>query len=230
MSLYNNKIREVNNALTEAMKDIININKTKGGDEFDTLVYNTFYEHLKKLGFEDIDSKHWSKYYETYKAKTLKEDFDFKDVMPTNNLQDDCLIIDKPNGKQKWPDILIIYNKIGLPIEIKSAKDDGILWNSGIPKTERIYIFNCYGVKQTTAFLGNSVITEAEAKLLREMDLDSKLVCSFKNEQMKELSSNWSYYPRPMFNSSVKYFKDDEIRLAREQKVMDLILNNKWEN
>ena len=223
-------INNVNSKLKDFIEEIICLNKTSvTGNTFDEVIYKILYEHLNKLKtpkFKKITEAVWTSDYKKYKEQSLTGCFEFGGL--SNSVQDDCLIVDKPNGSQQWPDILIIFNKIGLPIEVKStAKGDKIVWNSGLPISNKIYIYGSY-TKGVTTFLGNHVISDNEYKTLKEMDELSKTARVPGNKALKSLNSLWDYYPRPMFNSSEKYFKDKDTQKKRENDVIKLIESLDW--
>ncbi len=202
-------IQAVNDALVECLKDIMKVGASSKGDNFDETVRDKLKYHLD--GAKYISTDQWcsrekdSIFLEHYKT-TLENKFDFTHLpqIIDNGRQLDLMIIDKPNGSQKWPDLLVVFKGIGLPIEIKSAKTDIILWNSGIPRSDSLYIYNCYGKSKTTCFLGQHAITDDELGFLL---FKSKLA-----QEMNEKHSNqkWSYYVRDMFNSTQTFFENDD--------------------
>ncbi len=199
----------LNDALVECLKDIMKVGASSKGDNFDETVRDKFKYHLDGARFistEQWCSKEKDSIFRDHYKETLSNKFDFT-RLPTikdNGRQLDLMIVDKPNGSQKWPDLLVVFNGIGLPIETKSAKQDKILWNSGIPRADSLYIYNCYGKSKTTCFLGQHAITEDELEFL----LIKSKIAEKMNEQHK--SQKWSYYVRDMFNSNQTFFEDDD--------------------
>jgi hypothetical protein len=201
--------KELNDALGKFLDDIMKVGASSKGDNFDETVRDKLKYHLD--GAKYIYTQQWcsrekdSIFLEHYQT-TLDNKFDFTNLQPIvdNGRQLDLMIIDKPNGSQKWPDLLVVFKGIGFPIEIKSAKQDIILWNSGIPRADSLYIYNCYGKSKTTCFLGQHAINDEELEFLL---LKSKFA-----EEMNERQKNqkWSYYVRDMFNSSQTFFENDE--------------------
>ena len=199
----------LNDALVDCFKDIMKVGASSKGDNFDETVRDKLKYHLDGAKFisteqwcsKETDSIFW-KHYQT----TLSNKFDFTHLpaIKDNGRQLDLMIVDKPNGSQKWPDLLVVFNGIGFPIETKSAKQDKILWNSGIPRADSLYIYNCYGKSKTTRFLGQHAITEDELEFLL---IKSKIAQKI-NEKHK--SDKWSYYVRDMFNSNQTFFEDDD--------------------
>lgn len=199
----------LNDALVECLKDVMKVGASSKGDNFDETIRDKLKYHLD--GARYISTEQWcsrekdSIFLEHYQT-TLNNKFDFTHLPPIkdNGRQLDLMIVDKPNGSQKWPDLLVVFKGIGLPIEIKSAKQDIILWNSGIPRADSLYIYNCYGKSKTTCFLGQHAITDDELKFLL---MKSKIAQEI-NE--RHTSQKWSYYVRDMFNSAQTFFENDE--------------------
>ncbi|MCW5156302.1 hypothetical protein [Burkholderia cenocepacia] len=229
MAKTKKEIDNVNLIIVRAFQEILSLTKSAiGGDAFDKTVYNILHQHLKKVGFDDVSDKIWKKHYTEYKALTGQGCFDFNGVSTKTGIQEDSLVVDKPNGSQKWPDILVVFNKIGFPIEIKSSKDDLIVWNSGLPQPDRVYVFGCYDKGEVTIFMGEDVLSVQEYQQLKDMDVQSKALCITGNSLLKQSNSKWSYYPRPMYNSNEKYFSNPTIRKQREDKVFEFLKNMGW--
>lgn len=219
MNQNNNSL--LNKSILSCINSIIKIGASSKGDQFDETVKDKLRLYLK--GAKYISSEQWcskdknSIFKEHYK-KTLKNCFDFTDL-PTiidNGVPIKLMIIDKPNGSQKWPDIMIVNNGIGFPIEIKSSKTDSILWNSGLPKANSLYIYNCYGKSKTTCFLGQHAISKEEVDFLQEMSQKAKEL------NKKFPNGNWSYYVRDMFNSNQIFFEDEIIMERNEQELIKI--------
>lgn len=201
--------KALNEALVDCLKDIMRVGASSKGDNFDETVRDKLKYHLD--GAKYISTEQWcsvdkDSIFTKHSEITLENKFDFSHLpaINDNGRQLDLMIVDKPNGSQKWPDLLVVFKGIGLPIEIKSAKMDVILWNSGMPRADSLYIYNCYGKSKTTCFLGQHAINDDELQFLL---IKSKLA-----EEMNERHPNqkWSYYVRDMFNSTQKFFENDE--------------------
>lgn len=222
----NNK-EELNQAIINVIQKILNTGASSKGDVFDQTVSFIIKNEIKNINY--VSSEQWAStdkfsIYKQYREKTINFNFDFSDLpkICDNGKIVDLILVDKPNGSQKWPDMLIIYNNIGLPIEIKSSKNDVILWNSGLPKKDTLYIFNCYGKNKTTVFLGQHAITdEVYDLLIQQSILAKKLNKKYKN-------SEWSFYVRDMFNSKQKFFHDENIKKKIEHETIEFIKNIKW--
>lgn len=201
--------KALNEALVDCLKDIMRVGASSKGDNFDETVRDKLKYHLD--GAKYIPTEQWcsvDKYsiFIKHSEITLENKFDFSHLpaINDNGRQLDLMIVDKPNGSQKWPDLLAVFKGVGLPIEIKSAKMDVILWNSGMPRADSLYIYNCYGKSKTTCFLGQHAINDDELQFLL---LKSKLA---ENMNERHLNQKWSYYVRDMFNSTQKFFENDE--------------------
>lgn len=211
--------QDLNDALVSCLQDLMNIGASSKGDTFDETVRDKLKLHLN--GAQYVTTEQWTDkegiFYEHSKV-TLTNCFDFNDLPPiidkNKNKKLDLLIVDKPNGSQKWPDLLVIYQGIGLPIEIKSAKQDVILWNSGLPRPDSLYIYNCYGKSKTTCFLGQHAINEDELNFL----VDRSAIAAKINE--RHGCNKWSYYVRDMFNSNQSFFesKDSKNKCEKYQE------------
>lgn len=216
----------VNSKLKEAIKEILQLNKScLGGNQFDSTVYNVLYDNLKSLGFRKVSGEEFAEYYKEYRTRSKKLDFNFKGLKPDNiTIQSDNLIVSQPNSSSAFPDILVIHNGVGFPIEIKSNKKDRVEWNCTLPKKDTVYIFGCYEQGKTTAFMSKDVIKPEEEKLLTTL---RDMITSFKDNKVDEFE-NWYFYARPQFVSSFKFFKDLKEKEKREKRVLYFAENFKW--
>ena len=219
---------DVNVGLNRFIDDLLKIGASSKGDEFDKTVLTTLKKNLS--GSTLISTDRWCSRKKTspfieYNKKTLKNNYNFSDLKPLidNGESLDLVIVDKPNGSQKWPDLLVVFQGIGLPIEVKSSKTDLILWNSGTPKSDSIYIFNNYGKARTTCFLGQHAITDSELLYLINKSISAENL----NEKIPN-SNRWSYYVRDMFNSNQSFFNNDEDRMKSEMDLKEFILELSW--
>lgn len=134
----------------------------------------------------------------------------------------------KPNGQQEWPDCLILLGHRGLPIEFKSCKEDHVVWNSALPQTDGVYIYNGNNAAvQTTFFLGQDQITEEEKGLLLSVRAKNKEQQEAVNVQLKALRSEWSFFARPMNNCRTPLLGHPH-RQSREQRVLDFLESFRW--
>ncbi|MCW5156303.1 hypothetical protein [Burkholderia cenocepacia] len=213
---------ELNEALTNFITDILKVGASSRSDVFDETVRTKLLKHLtgaKYVPTESWGSKNKNSIYAEYYRRTLKKDFNFTDLpdIVDNGEHLNLLIVDKPNGSQQWPDLLVVFNKVGFPIEVKSNRNDLILWNSGLPRDNGLYIFNCYGKSKTTCFLGQHAIKSNTRKSLIEF---AKLASELNNTV-----EDWSFYVRKMFNNSTRsYFENDD--LVTKSKILQKKIDN----
>lgn len=237
----------INNDLIMFLEKILHIGASSKGDNFDETIKKQLEKNLKRSKI--LTTEMWSgPEYKEYKTLTQEKRFNFNSIKEPADIFNDpsrIVIVDKPNGSQQWPDLLIIYKNIGFPIEIKSSKNDHILWNSGYPRAKSLYIFNCYGYMKTTIFLGEHSLCKEDAVLLLKIKNDSsESNCNLPN------GSYWSYYSRHMFNSSQKFFESESLekkslknpdkkveyeeqkrnRFKREAEVFQFIKNLTWDD
>lgn len=209
---------ELNEALTDCFNEIIGVGASSKSDHFDETVRDKLKQHL--VGAKYVPCEIWSSkdkhsiYYERSR-RTLKKNFDFTDLPPLvdNSKELNLLIVDKPNGSQQWPDLMVVFNNVGYPVEVKSTKTDIILWNSGLPRHDSLYVYNCYGKSKTTVFLGQDAINQEEIDVLLEFSEQTK--------RYNTRGNRWSYYVRDMFGSSQKFFEVD-----KDQKTYEKIAEN----
>ncbi|BDT73483.1 hypothetical protein os4_30330 [Comamonadaceae bacterium OS-4] len=201
---------DLNTGIVSFIQGIIKIGASSKGNAFDETVRSLLLKELS--GAVLIDDKRWgskssTSIFREYRKRSMTKNFDFTDLQPiVDNTQPlDLIIVDKPNGSQNWPDLLIIYNQIGLPIEVKSTENDSIVWNSGFPRFDGIYIFNCYGKSTTTCFLGQHAINKFE---LDELKTSSK---EASQHNKKCGGTRWSYYVRDMYNSSQSFIESKSL-------------------
>jgi len=217
----------VNKQLINFCNDITSVGASSRGNNFDETVLDKLKKHLPKAKFvstETFCSKDKDSIYKDYSKITHNNVFDFSQL-PTiidNNKELNLMIVDKPNGSQKWPDLLVINNGIGLPIEVKSSKNDKIVWNCSLPKPNSLYIFNCYGKSKTTCFLGQHAISKNEVDFLKEIT-EETIKFNVNNER-------WGYYVRNMFNSNQRFFKNEETRLDIENNTKEYLSTLPWNN
>jgi hypothetical protein len=139
-------------------------------------------------------------------------------------------LINKPRGSQNTPDFMILYKHKGIAFESKSTKSQHIVWNSGIPKKNIIYIFNGHSTQSvaTTYFMGKDIICDNEKKILLNSRKKMELAVSPCNVSLKKLGL-WNVYPRPMYGCSEKILTTPS-REYREQSVILFLRNFDWDN
>jgi len=141
-------------------------------------------------------------------------------------------MINKPRGSQNTPDFMILYKNRGICFESKSTKAQHIVWNSGIPKPNIIYIFNGNPPKNaqytsTTFFMGKDMVSKQEVELLKLCRKTMELSVESYNLQLKPLGL-WNVYPRPMYGCSDAILTNT-LRISRERSVVKYIHEFNWE-
>lgn len=213
--------KDLNLALERFFQGMTQIGASSKGDVFDETVRKNLLNELNGAVF--IDHKRWgdkssTSIFKEYREQSLTKNFDFTSLKPItdNGVRLNLMVIDKPNGSQNWPDLLIVYNQIGLPLEVKSTEKDSIVWNSGFPRFDSLYIFNCYGKSKTTCFLGQHAINQQELADLMTASKDASI------HNKKCGGERWSYYVRDMFNSNQSYIENKKL-LEEAQKMCEQI-------
>lgn len=89
---------------------------------------------------EEFKSYHRPHYEESVKYAKLNEETTPSVLrFEAENPIQDC-IVHNPNGSQSWPDILVIKDNVGYPLEIKTAKEAIPKMNSGIFRLNTPYV------------------------------------------------------------------------------------------
>ena len=198
-----------------------------GGNSIDNMIVNTIKRYCPYIHVVDLPS--WltiqsQPLYRSVKDKAQEiartEICDCLDLRFSGYFESPTLIR-QPNNTQQWPDILIVYKHLGISIEVKSSKYDQIVWNSGLPRVNGIYIYNggliaSGNVVNTTYFLGQHVLSLVEMNLLHKAREANHKVSDVYNELLS--NSKWSLYARPMFNYTGKFLMDEH----REQREIDV--------
>lgn len=218
--------RLLNERLRAAFENLKKIPYFSGahGDSVDSTLFNKLAEQIKA---KKISAEAWKKTdaFEPLRRNCQRKIFGFNMMVP------EVLIVDKPNGSQNWPDALVIYKSKGLPIEFKSAGQDKIVWNSGLPQPDGIYIFNGITTRddqQTTFFLGAAILSEVERRVLTSAAAENQDAAKTFNETLITLDSKWSLYARPMYNCGDKYLGHPK-RYERELEVLAYIDSFTWD-
>ena len=210
----------MNIALLNFIEEIMNIGASSTGDNFDATVIDKLQKNLPGATF--IPTTRWcstDKYsiFKEHNRLTQQYDFDFTKLPPLvdNGKPLSLMVVDKPNGSQKWPDMMVVFEGIGLPIEIKSSKTDNITWNSGTPKKNGLYIFNCYGKSRTTCFLGQHADPHDEVSIIKTIAAKAK---DFVMEERRNHDGlvHWDFYLRNMFPSNQTFFENEALKIRME--------------
>ena len=141
-----------------------------------------------------------------FKEKTLKDvGLTKTDVRERVSNSDQSLwFIAEPLGSQNTPDFLVSDENGNLRyIELKSSKQDKLTWNGGYPKDDFIYVFSTERHKGQTIFMGDTCWNGTNRQVLLDYAKEEKRRAK---ELNRRLAEGQSYYPRSMFNDSVKYY------------------------
>lgn len=148
--------------------------------EFEFNVLNQLSEDLSKVGLKSIDKANfiysYPEYYyslvEAYKDKDKNGFFDVtfpvSKTEQENRKDNHNYIVYQPLGEASWPDILLIHNRKGYPIEVKTSMSTSIMFGSCPPVPNCIYIYS-HKKKESSSktnfsvfFLGQEIITPEE--------------------------------------------------------------------
>lgn len=66
--------------------------------------------------------------------------------------------ISQPRGTHGCPDYWVYIDNKKFKLECKSSKSGGIRWNSGRPRNDIVYAYNCGATKKTYLFMGQDHI------------------------------------------------------------------------
>jgi len=135
------------------------------------------------------------------------------------------IVVAQPNGSQQWPDLAIIYGHNIAYIEFKTNKNDKIVWNSGLPRRDGLYLFNSglKARKQTTAFLGHHVLPDSDRALLEQAAKAAAAAAASFNDRLKNAGSSWNHYARAMFNCSAYYLRHPDVQCRENEAIAFLI-------
>lgn len=212
-----------NDLLVIAFKDLLNQKylATEKGDAVDTRLREVI---ETKADIKSVNAKAWktASKYKDARGRVAIHNFSLVD-----NFQEP-FIVDKPKGSQNWPDCLIVYKNKALPIEFKRSESGIIVWNSGLPHHDGIYVFNGVhnDVTGTTFFLGQDLISDDIRQKLTKAADDNKSSANDFNRTIS--SSGWTLYARPMFNNGDKILTSPD-RANRERRVLDFLATYKWD-
>ena len=150
--------------------------------------------------------------------------FQFNERNFPSKYSENVTIINQPNGKQAFPDMLLVHNYIGLPLEIKTCSTDIISWNDGIPMRDAVYVFYCCSLAKTTFFLGQDHITdEWRDSLFKQRDC-LRFLQSYEDEK-----PDWYLYPRPKFEGRTVVAANNLVAGMRERAVLQYLASLTWD-
>jgi hypothetical protein len=152
---------------------------------------------IEKLGFKKQDIR------ETLKEKSKQK----------------MWYVPQPCGTQSFPDF-IVGDKFGnvFYVECKSAKQDHITWNSGMPKDNGIYVFSSGKHNAQTIVMGSDLWTKEE----KDLQLKIRALIEKTYRPLKNNKHSVEYYGRHMHMDRSPVYGDKQ-RLKRESNVYRFI-------
>jgi len=224
---------DVNYLITKSLLEIKELTKSAvGGHHFDTNAQNIFLDNLSSAGFKLIEHKEWMKSHKEYRMRVLEccnngTEYDFSDLQ--TDIELDRVIVDKPNGMNSYPDILIIFNKKGMAFECKTNAKDFVSWGMTIPHDNVIYLFNSYRkIGKSTFFLGSDLITSEERLILEQFQLFFRYHAKEANTHLKQKNSLWKTNVNLSWSNSLKLFGNDREQAKKENNVLNFVKHFKW--
>ena len=206
----------LNATILRFLKKVAGTKNATGGHEFE----ENLYADMKKF----FEKKYGNKFvYKTTRDKNISVEKNSKELKISNTTKKNssqtsydpsCLyMIPQPNGGQSWPDLALVYNNKVIPFELKSGKTGTIMWNSGFPVENCVYIYNNYTTGETILFMGKD---RADTDLVTAKEEFSKALYTYSKELLakpefsilKEQKIN--YFLRDMWEDTMNYSKSDK--------------------
>jgi hypothetical protein len=135
-----------------------------------------------------------------------------------NSLKGKMFYIKQPFGSQKQPDFIICVDGFILWIECKSGKNN-IVWNTGFPKKDILYVFSNKTKNCTTLFLGQETeIVEKYPNFEKEYNDFCQEVQQYCKDKWNNIFPNFnmfSHYYRRMLNDKTKYHLERKAYMDR---------------
>lgn len=225
--------------VTAALQEIKQLAQlSSGGKGTETVIASIFAKHTK---LPIIDTDQFKRDYTEYYTLMGKENQKFEPIFDFSQYRQkplksglkrkDGFIAFQPRGTQSAPDILLVTDYVGLPIEVKASHKNGnILWNSNLPKKGFIYIYNQWASTPkkpagTTFFMGQDDITQTIYDILRTTRAKLQAIANKSNAAIASAQgqgSQFDMYVRPMHNAKQNYLLDVNTQ-EREQSVLEYI-------
>ena len=207
---------------------IKDLDETIIGNAYEEYVATKLIEELHP-NFKLIYSDVWKEQYKEYRKSYLSCDYEnihnFENITLASGKQSDNLIIHQPNGSQRSPDLLVIKDKKGFFIEIKTSKTNPA-WNSGRLHSAGIYVFKNYKKKDVTFFLKRDVIDNLLDQTINEILEEQKKLSEKYTKLLNKYSTksfNWKYDTRAIFQDKNDYF--GSLKQLRESNVKNFLLS-----
>jgi len=137
----------------------------------------------------------------------------------------DDTYISQPCGTHNSPDFIVKSGGKVYFLECKSAKGGTPMFNSGVPKSEYLYVFCSEKHNSTTMFWGGDVLSAKEVRLIEERIRQSRKDDEILNRKLGRNLYGLTYYTRPMIQHKGgrlinDYFLNPE-RKRIEQRALD---------
>lgn len=176
-------------------------------------------DQLEMFGYYETNFNKLGNSYRTYWRELIESD----DGVIENTTRFKEHYISQPFGTQSYPDMLILDDRIVLCLELKSSKGVKPVWNSGLPKTNGIYIFGSYVKKDITFFRGRDILNDEDRKrLLQFFENSMKNAESFNQEYMSNQEFGFGVYARKMYENKQKYNPEAIINFFSNHRRYDL--------
>lgn len=142
--------------------------------------------------------------YERTNAELTPETLVFNSTVPD-------MIVHEPNNSQRWPDLMVIKNGVGYPIEIKTSKTTPKM-NSGMFRSNCLYVVlhKTFERRHRVAY-GKDFISKADIILSRhEREQAMRLVKTFKVTGFRPVHDtlDYNYFPDDFISRNEKVFED----------------------
>ncbi len=173
---------------------------------------------LRKHGFTKVKD-HVTKGFRKIRDAWMKD--------PSLCTMKDGTYISQPCGTNDSPDFIVKCAGKVYFLECKSAKGGTPMFNSGVPKSEYLYIFCSKKHNETTMFWGGDVLSLKQQRLIEEHIHQARKQDEILNSKLGRNLYGLCFYTRPMiqhkggrkFND---YFLNPERNII-EQRVLDAL-------
>jgi hypothetical protein len=140
--------------------------------------------------------------------------------------------IAQPCGSQSSPDFIVrLHRGKIIHLECKSTKNNKPTFNSGGCKSHMVYLLSSEKYKETTMFVGSSIITHEQQGIIDDLIISQNKLAEIANERLNAIDANnrgISYYTRPMICQSGDSSKTDYFTHANrkecEKEVLEYFL------
>lgn len=132
----------------------------------------------------------------------------------------DLWFVEQPYGSQSFPDFLVGFRGLIIPIELKSNKgiDPSPFWNGHLPIDIAIYLVTD-GKPDATFFLGKDYLPQEDRETL--LSIRDKITALFKEIDQDDLAMNFRV--RVAWDSNQESPFSPEKRKARENNVLNFL-------